>query len=152
MTSADHTELPVRQRSVSDSAVPGATAVVVELLRSLLLLYPDHSQANVWRESAENAIIRVGDDLVVRAGGHWALICAAQGLIEPGHVWYIHHSGSEPVEVENLRRTSNWNQFVVSSCEPMSEKDRGEAEWMGWLCEGMTCRLATIDASALTWS
>jgi|ETN07SMinimDraft_1059922.scaffolds.fasta_scaffold22976_1 hypothetical protein len=152
MTSSDHTELPVRQRSVSDSAVPGATAVVVELLRILLLLWPDHSQADEWRGSAEKAIISAGGDLVARAGGHWALICAAQGFVELGQVWFIHHSGSEPAEVENLRRTSAWNQLVVSSCESMSGKDRGEAEWGGWLCEGMTCRLATMDASALTWS
>ena len=152
MTSADHTELPVRQRSVSDSAVPGATAVVVELLRTLLLLWPDHPQADEWRKSAEKAIISAGDDLVARAGGHWALICAAQGLVEPGQVWFIHHSGREPAEVENLRRTSAWNQLVVSSCESMSGKDRGEAEWNGWLCEGMICRLATMDTSELTWS
>ena len=152
MTSADHTELPVRQRSVSDSAVPGATAVVVELLRILLLLWPDHPQSDEWRKSAEKAIISAGDDLVTRAGGHWALICAAQGLVEPGQVWFIHHSGREPVEVENLRRTATWNQLVVSSREPISDKDRGEAEWRGWLCEGTICRLATMDTSELTWS
>lgn len=152
MSSTGHTELPVRQRSVSDSAVPGATAVAVELLRIMLLLWPDHSHSNEWRKTAESALMSVGGDLVARAGGHWSLICAGQGLVEPGKVWFIHHSGNEPAEIENLRRSSSWDQIVFSSCEPIVDKDRGEAEWMGWFCEGMTCRLATTDLSDLTWT
>jgi uncharacterized protein YyaL (SSP411 family) len=151
MTSAAHTELPVRQKSVSDSAVPGASAVVVELLRTLLLLWPDHSRADEWRQAGEKAILALGDDLVTRAGGHQAMVSAAQGLVEPGQVWFIHHSGTAPDEVESLRRAADWNQIVVSSSSPIGDKQRGEDEWMGWLCEGMTCRPATTNADDLIW-
>ena len=79
------------------------------------------------------------------------MVSAAQGLVEPGQVWFIHHSGTAPDEVESLRRAADWNQIVVSSSSPIGDKQRGEDEWMGWLCEGMTCRPATTNADDLIW-
>ena len=151
LSSSEHTDLPVRQRSVSDSAVPGATAVAIEVLRLLLNRWPDHAKAEQWRNIAEQAIRSAGREFVTRAGAHWALVNAAQGIVEPAAIWFIHHSGDEPKEVEELRRSADWNQLVVSSSNPIDDKDRGEEEWMGWLCEEMSCQPPITKSSELIW-
>ena len=151
LTGPDHTRLPIRQRSVTDAAVPGASAMVVELLCTLLLRWPEHADASEWRRLAENTISTVGDALIKSAGAYWSLINAAQGLFEGGEVWFIHHSGDEPAEVENLRRSAGWNQLVISSSDAFEGKERGSEKWMAWFCEKSTCRTPTNDADDIKW-
>jgi uncharacterized protein YyaL (SSP411 family) len=96
LTTAEHGELPIRQRSESDSAIPGATAVAVKLLASLEAILPEHADAALWRSSAEAAIKRLSSSLKHRGPAYWSLLNAAQDLHNPWEIWHIHHDGNEP--------------------------------------------------------
>ncbi len=151
LASADHEELPVRQRCENDSAVPGSTAIVVRLLATLLGAWPAHPDADSWRASAEGAIQRLGDALMHRGPAYWALLNAAADLLRPWSVWHIHHDGSEPEAVAQLRRTGGECQLVISTERVQEERDRGDAPWMAWLCEGMTCKAPITEEPDLVW-
>ena len=151
LASADHEELPVRQRCENDSAVPGSTAVVVRLLATHLGAWPAHPDADSWRASAEGAIQRLGDSLMHRGPAYWALLNAAADLLQPWSVWHIHHDGTEPEAVENLRQSEGERQLVISTERVQEERDRGDAPWMAWLCEGMTCKAPITAEPDLVW-
>ena len=151
LASADHEELPVRQRCENDSAVPGSTAVVVHLLATHLGAWPAHPDADSWRASAEGAIQRLGDSLMHRGPAYWALLNAAADLLQPWSVWHIHHDGTEPEAVENLRQSEGERQLVISTERVQEERDRGDAPWMAWLCEGMTCKAPITAEPDLVW-
>jgi uncharacterized protein YyaL (SSP411 family) len=152
MTGPDHTELPIRQRSEADSAVPAASAIAVELLATLIQRWPDHENATRWRSAGEGTVMAIGPALIERAGAYCALLNAAEGLLDPGAVWFIHHDGTEPEAVEALRASAEWNQLVVSSATPIEDKDRGDASWVAWRCAGMVCEAPTTAEIDLVWS
>ncbi len=151
LSTTAHGDLPVRQRCETDSAVPGSTAVVVRLLADLLGAWPAHLQAAGWRRHAEAAIARLTDGLMHRGPAYWTLLNAAADLFEPFSVWHVHHDGSEPAAVARLRRTAADRHLVISTRSAVDDRDRGDAAWMAWLCEGMTCRAPTTEESDLVW-
>ena len=151
LASADHEELPVRQRCENDSAVPGSTAVVVRLLATHLGAWPAHPDADSWRASAEGAIRRLANPLMQRGPAYWALLNAASDLLRPWSVWHIHHDGTEPKAVGRLRETGGECQLVISTERVQEERDRGDAPWTAWLCEGMTCKAPTTEPPDLVW-
>ena len=146
-----HTKLPVRQRSDTDAAVPAGAGVAIEAIRIVDAIWPDCEEARLGREIAEAAVRRLGEDLIQRAPAYRSIINAAQGLADPARVWHIHHSGKEPEAVSKLRASSDWNRFVLSSTSTIGNKDRGDAQWAGWLCEGMTCRPPVFNEEELVW-
>ncbi len=147
-----HSELPIRQRSESDSAVPGATAVAVRLLTNLLGIWPAHASAERWRKVAEGALRNLSGALAHQGPAYWALLNAACDFTEPWAIWFVHHDGEEPPEVSQLRQDAGDRQLVVSSIKADGGKSRGDDEWMAWLCEGMTCRPPTTASTDLRWS
>ena len=151
LASTDHEELPVRQRCENDSAVPGSTAVVVRLLATLLGACPAHPDADSWRAFAEGAIQRLGDTLMHRGPAYWALLNAGTDLLRPWSVWHIHHDGSEPEAVATLRLNGGVRQLVISTERVQEGRDRGDAPWMAWLCEGMTCKAPITQEPDLVW-
>ena len=151
LASADHEELPVRQRCENDSAVPGSTAIVVRLLATHLGAWPAHPDADSWRASAEGAIRRLANPLMQRGPAYWALLNAASDLLRPWSVWHIHHDGTEPKAVENLRQSEGERQLVISTERVQEERDRGDTPWMAWLCEGMTCKAPITEEPDLVW-
>jgi uncharacterized protein YyaL (SSP411 family) len=151
LTGEGHTELPIRQRSEADSAVPAASAVATELLASLLQRWPAHPNASDWRDAAEGTILAIGPQLIERAGAYCALLNAAEGLIDPGAIWFIHHDGQEPEAVTALRANADWNQVIISSATSIEDKDRGGAVWKAWHCAGMVCDAPTTNAQDLVW-
>ena len=151
LASADHEELPVRQRCENDSAVPGSTAIVVRLLATLLGAWPAHPDADSWRAFAEGAIRRLANPLMQRGPAYWALLNAASDLLRPWSVWHIHHDGTEPDAVARLRETGGECQLVISTERVQEERDRGGAPWTAWLCEGMTCKAPTTEIPDLVW-
>ena len=151
LASADHEELPVRQRCENDSAVPGSTAIVVRLLATLLGAWPAHPDADSWRAFSEGAIQRLGDALMHRGPAYWALLNAASDLLQPWSVWHIHHDGTEPEAVMTLRQNEGDRQLVISTERVQEERDRGDAPWIAWLCEGMTCKAPITEEPDLVW-
>ena len=151
LTTAEHGELPIRQRSESDSAIPGATAVAVKLLASLEAILPEHADAALWRSSAEAAIKRLSSSLKHRGPAYWSLLNAAQDLHNPWAIWHIHHDGNEPPEAEALRASAPPRSLVISSTNAEAGRDRGDAPWRAWLCEGLACQPPIDDAAELRW-
>jgi uncharacterized protein YyaL (SSP411 family) len=86
-----------------------------------------------------------------RGPAYWALLNAAADLLQPWSVWHIHHDGTEPEAVENLRQSEGERQLVISTERVQEERDRGDAPWMAWLCEGMTCKAPITAEPDLVW-
>ena len=151
LSGPEHTKLPVRQRSDTDSAVPAGAGVAIEAILLMHAIWPESEEGRQGREIAEASLRRLGEDLVQRAPAYRSIINAAQGMVEPAATWHIHHSGEEPAAVSELRSSSDWNKIVLSSTSPIGNKDRGDAPWAGWLCEGMTCKPPVFNEEELVW-
>jgi hypothetical protein len=151
LSTSNHGELPIRQRCETDSAVPGSTSIVVRLLSNLLGIWPADEESDSWRTYAMDSISRLGEGLKQRGPAYWSLLNAAQDLLRPWAVWHIHHNGTEPEELKQLRRTAGDRQLVISTQSSSDGKDRGNASWMAWMCEGMSCKPQTTESSDLIW-
>jgi len=151
LSTSNHGELPIRQRCETDSAVPGSTSIVVRLISNLLGIWPAHEEADSWRTYAMDSISNLSEGLKQRGPAYWSLLNASQDLFRPWAVWHIHHDGTEPEELRKLRRTASDGQLVISTQSSSDGKDRGDAPWMAWLCEGMSCKQPITESSDLFW-
>jgi uncharacterized protein YyaL (SSP411 family) len=151
MATKQHGELPIGQRDDTDSAVPAASAIVVRLLATMLGLWPAHASADNWRKASDSTLTRLSGALVRQGPAYWAMLNAVTDLVKPWSIWFVHHDGSEPEKVSELRRKAGDRQLVVASTTPDGDKERGDEPWKAWLCEGMTRKPATTDESDLSW-
>ena len=130
LSTSNHGDLPIRQRCETDSAVPGSTSIVVRLISNLLGIWPAHEEADSWRTYALDSISKVSEGLKQRGPAYWSLLNASQDLLRPWAVWHIHHDGTEPEELNQLRRTASDCQLVISTQSSSDGKDRGDAPWI----------------------
>ena len=154
-TAADHEQLLVRPREVTDNATPSGTSLVAELL----LLWSELDEKPEWRSMAETIVSRVGEAIGVYPQALGYVAGVAEALVNGSvQLALIGDPSDASFQVMTGRAGAVFvPAIVVAGGQPgdgghpalMRDREALDGRPTAYVCRDFTCSLPTTDPDEL---